>query len=140
MYKMRTHEFFLLSYQLGEVIGSKKYYYQILLRHLSADLSSTETKNWEKLEMTKSGWLDSLYQDMWQKVCYKSIWWEIGLLKKGLRKCITNEHFMPILRATESSCLYCKLISPKDYYSAHLSFGQCHNKNFQIFYRFCKVV
>ena len=47
---------------------------------------------------------------------------------------------MPILRVTESSCLQCKLVSPIHYNSAHLSFGQCYEKNFQIFYRFCKYI
>ena len=71
MYKIRTHEIFLLSYQLGEVKRRKKFYNKILLRHLSAELSSTETKNWEQIKSAKSGWLDPLYHDMCLKVCYK---------------------------------------------------------------------
>ena len=55
-----------------------------MLRCLSAELSSTETKNWAKLKITKSGWLGPLYQDMLLKVCYKvNLLWKKPLLLLG---------------------------------------------------------
>ena len=48
-----------------------------MLRCLSAEIWAVMTQNWENWEITKSGWLDPLYQDMWLKV-----WYRVYLLRK----------------------------------------------------------
>ena len=45
------------------------------------------TQNWENWEITKSGWLDPLYQDMWLKV-----WYRVYLLQKSLFILCTSLH------------------------------------------------
>ena len=131
MYKIGTHEFFLLSHQLGEVKGSWKYEYEIWLRCLSAELGSAETKYWENWKIPKSGWLDPLYQDIWLKVCY-----EVNLLGK-----MPLHQKGPKTHCKWASCYKTKtnwevMLIPKNWYclyQPHWHVGQLCRKKIWIF-------
>ena len=106
---------------------------KILLRCLSAEIGAVMTQNWENWEITKNGWLDPLYQYMYDM---KPICWKISLFIKNIQKHIGNELNMTKQRWTESSCVLCKLVQHIPIICHTKLFGQCYNKNLLIFFLF----
>ena len=104
------------------------------LRCLSAEIWAVMTQNWENWEITKNGWLDPLYQYMYDM---KPICWKISLFIKNIQKHIGNELNMTKQRWTESSCVLCKLVQHIPLTCHPKLFGQCYNNFFLIFYMFC---
>ena len=103
-----------------------------------SQLSSTETKNWEKLKITKSDWLDPLFQDMYQT---KSLLQSQFVVKKasftiGSIKHIANQLNARKLGRIESSFLYQKTCIAYTYNLPHWHFSQLHRKKFLIFLGF----
>ena len=105
-----------------------------MLRCLSAEVWTIKTKNWENWEITKSGWLEPLYQYMYD---IRSICWKIGLFIKNVQKHIGNELNTTKLRWTESSCVLCKLVQHIPIIWHTKLFGPCYKKNLLIFIVFC---
>ena len=100
------------------------------------------TQNWENWEITKNGWLDPLYQYMYDM---KPICWKISLFIKNIQKHIGNELNMTKQRRTESSCVLCKLVQYIAIICHTKLSGQCYNKNllisclFWCFFNFCQL-